>query len=62
MLTLQASQALQDVQDAQATATSELTVQIHTLMQQLQQANAELLTLQGEFADFTWIGEHICIA
>lgn len=46
--TLQASQALQDVQDAQATATSELTLQINTLMQQLQEANAELLKLQGE--------------
>lgn len=46
--TLQASQALQGVQDAQATATAELTLQTHTLTQQLREADTELLKLQGE--------------
>ncbi|MEW5312718.1 MAG: hypothetical protein WDW38_004331 [Sanguina aurantia] len=45
-----ASQALQGVQDAQATATAELTLQTHTLTQQLREADTELLKLQAAVA------------
>lgn len=47
LLDLQASQAMQSVQEFNAAASAELAVQIKTLEQELQQANAELLRLQG---------------